>query len=160
MKEHQVANSTTVAVTGATGYIGQAVVARLVGIGCAVVALSRKATSSNVTWRSYDLARPLERADLDGVDAIIHLAAETHRGPLADAGLEVAAVGRLLEACRARKARLIFVSSQTAREDAATEYGRSKWRCEQAVLAEGGIVVRPGQVYGGPGMGLFGTVLG
>ena len=51
------------------------------------------------------------------------------------------------------------MSSQTAREDAPTNYGRLKWRIEQEVLAANGLVVRLGQVYGGAERGLFGTLV-
>jgi NADH dehydrogenase len=159
MEQHASASkSATVAVTGATGYIGQAVVRRLGVRGHRAIALSRRPSPAVPRWRSYDLTRPLAANDLDGVDAVIHLAAETDRGPLADADREAAALARLIEACRDRGARLVFVSSQTAQENAVTGYGRAKWRCEEASLAAAGIVVRPGQVYGGEELGLFGSL--
>ena len=65
-----------------------------------------------------------------------------------------------IAACREAGARLIFVSSQTAAENAPTGYGRLKWRLEQLVAAAGGTVIRPGMVYGGPEAGLFGSLCG
>ena len=148
----------TVAVTGATGYIGRVVVAKLLDAGASVVALSRRRPSAAADWRRYDLSEPLQQNALDGIDAVIHLAAQTHLGPFADTGIELAALDRLIEAAREHSPTLVFVSSQAAQANAPTGYGQAKWRCEQRVLAAGGIVVRPGQVYGGAEQGLFGTL--
>jgi nucleoside-diphosphate-sugar epimerase len=61
----------------------------------------------------------------------------------------------LFDAGRGR--RRVFVSSHSAREDAAGQYGISKYRIERVYLGAGETVVRPGLVIG-PG-GLFGRTL-
>ena len=61
----------------------------------------------------------------------------------------------LFDAARGR--RRIFVSSHSAREDAVSEYGISKYRIERFYLEAGEIVVRPGLVIGSGG--LFGRHL-
>jgi NADH dehydrogenase len=86
------------------------------------------------------------------------LASETSKGSTPDERVETIALQRLLDAAQVRGARLVYTSSQTAHPDAPTAYGRVKWSCEQLVLANNGIVVRPGQVYGGAAKGLFGTL--
>ncbi|MEZ5738036.1 MAG: hypothetical protein R3E68_00335 [Burkholderiaceae bacterium] len=93
----------------------------------------------------------------DDIGAVIHLAAVTSGVP-APGQDEVAAAQRLLAAASDRRVPFVFVSSQTASEHAPTAYGRTKWRIEQLTLAQGGCVVRPGQVYGGPERGLFGLL--
>lgn len=147
-----------VAVTGASGYIGRAVVKALLQAQTPVVALGRRPVGLGAPWRKYDLGEPIAPDLLEGVGAVIHLAAETDRGAAADVEREVAAVKDLVGACRARGVRLVFVSSQTAQPEAPTNYGRAKWLCEQVVLDAGGVVVRPGQVYGGDEAGLFGSL--
>src|SRR5690606_18848395 len=72
--------------------------------------------------------------------------------------MEIHAASALLSATTALKARFIFVSSQTAQAGAPTQYGRTKHSIEQLVLESGGIVIRPGMVYGGPSLGLNGTL--
>jgi NADH dehydrogenase len=72
----------------------------------------------------------------------------------------MAAARNLLASARAVGARVIFISSQTARRDAPTEYGQTKWHIEQMVLQDGGWVVRPGLVYGGAPQALFGVLVG
>ncbi len=93
------------------------------------------------------------------VDAVIHLAANTSISSDTEAGNELAAAMQLLRLSRLGGARFLFVSSQTARDDAPTLYGQLKWRIEREVLGGGGSVVRPGQVYGGTSNGLFGAII-
>lgn len=147
-----------VMVTGAGGYIGQRVVAALEGRGDEVIAATRRRVAGR-PWCPFDLDRPSDIAVPAGTGLVIHLAADTSGRALLDPAREIASAQSLLEKARAEGARLVFVSSQTAREDAPTDYGRTKWRIERLVLAGDGGVVRPGQVYGGPDAGLFGTLV-
>ncbi len=68
-----------VAVTGASGFVGTPLVARLLERGHRVTALSRsgasRASDGRVRWASYDPMEPASYAKaLEGVDAVIHLA--------------------------------------------------------------------------------------
>ncbi len=149
----------TVAVTGASGYVGEAVCRALTKRGIVVRALSRRDPGiAGTRFMAYDLRHELEPGLLAGVDAVIHAAAETSRGAEPDIEAEIAALHRLADAAEAASARLIFVSSQTARSDAPTGYGRLKASAERIALDRLGAVVRPGQVYGGPEKGLWGTL--
>jgi NADH dehydrogenase len=85
----------------------------------------------------------------------VHLAAWTGSDDEGTVERESSAAHRLVEVARARKLAIIFVSSQAARSDAPTAYGRAKWQVEQVVLQSGGTVVRPGLVYGGQPGGLY-----
>ncbi|WP_038364542.1 NAD-dependent epimerase/dehydratase family protein [Bosea sp. UNC402CLCol] len=150
----------TVAVTGASGYIGEAVCRALVRRGLLVLALSRRETTvPGVRFVAYDLRGELAPGLLAGVDVVIHAATETSRGAEPDIDAEIAALRRLAAAADEASARLVFVSSQTARLDAPTGYGRLKALAEQFVLERNGAVVRPGQVYGGPPKALWGTLV-
>lgn len=146
------------AITGASGYIGRQLVEGALRAGHEVLALSRHPINDDrVEWLAFDLQRA-SCPTLRDVDAVIHLAAVTTHKPT-DSDIEPAAAASLLMSSKRAGARFVFVSSQTAREDAPTEYGRIKWRIEQDVLAQGGAVVRPGQVYGGPERALFGILV-
>jgi NADH dehydrogenase len=149
----------TVAVTGASGYVGVSLCRRLIAQGVAVRALSRRDPAIvGSTFVPYDLRRDLPPDALTGVDAVIHAAAETSLGSDPDGDAELAGLVRLLDASRAVQARFILISSQAARPDAPTGYGRLKAKAEEMVLARQGVVVRPGQVYGGPEKGLWGSL--
>lgn len=144
-------------ITGATGYIGQRLVRHALAQGHEVISASRRAPREPVEWLPFDLSSHADFKLPQGVDAVLHLAANT--GSIAgDGSAELQAARRLVNAATGSQATFIFVSSQTARADAPTPYGRTKWQIEKLVLAADGLVVRPGQVYGGPELGLFGML--
>ncbi len=146
-------------VTGATGYIGEQLVRVALSRGHEVIAASRRLSSARIGWIPFDLSSTSEIAIPDGIDVVFHLAAVTSASAV-DPDIELGAARRLSAAAAGTGARIVFVSSQTAREDAPTAYGRTKWQIERLILAAGGWVVRPGQVYGGPERGLFGMLVG
>ncbi len=147
-------------ITGATGYIGNSLTSLAVERGYDVVMASRQQpASSGASWLHFDLASSEVVALPAGTDVVVHLAANTGESNSLDEVGEVAAAQRLINSAHKAGARFIFVSSQTARADAPTAYGRIKWRIENDVLSAGGCVIRPGQVYGGELRGLYGTLV-
>lgn len=148
-------------VTGATGYIGTRLTVLATSRGYDVVGASRQEPASRAAlWLQFDLASNRTLVLPAGTDVVMHLAANTVVTNLLDDDHEVSAAQKLIKSAQTVGARFIFVSSQTARADAPTTYGLTKWRIEQEVLAAGGWVVRPGQVYGGELRGLYGTLVG
>jgi nucleoside-diphosphate-sugar epimerase len=145
-------------ITGATGYIGKQLTLDALTEGCKITALARRPLLfENVDFIPFDLSKPI--AKLPKVDAIFHLAANT-TGTL-DKEMEFTCALQLAHEAKQLGIRFIFVSSQAAAPDAPTDYGRSKWQIEQMVIANGGIVIRPGLVYGGHAeSGLYKTLLG
>jgi nucleoside-diphosphate-sugar epimerase len=155
-------------VTGATGYVGLAVAEALRRRGHAVAGLARSADKARAL-----AAREIEpvlgdmrdaasyaRAARDA-DALVHCAAE-HSAEYE--ALDRATVGSLLQffAEGARRRALIYTSGvwlygsspKTVDESAASERAELvPWRAEheKRVLAAGGLVIRPGCVYGGSG---------
>ena len=143
-------------VTGATGYIGRHVVERAQARGFTVIAASRRQPAfPAVRWIPYQLDGELTPGDFPQDATLIHLAAETRESSAATEALELAAARRILAVARLRGLRVVHVSSQAARADAPTPYGRAKWQVEQEILRQGGFVVRPGLVYGGVPGGVF-----
>lgn len=145
-------------VTGATGYIGSHVLSHAIQNRHQVVAASRKHPGVPVSsWLPYELTSTEEFILPTDTNAIIHLAANTDSTAIAaDINeAEFLAAQSLILAAERVAAKFVYISSQTARQDAPTSYGRLKWKIEQEVLAAGGWVVRPGQVYGGSEEGLF-----
>ncbi len=170
-----------VIVTGADGFVGRALVARLRQEGRAVEPVTRA-----VLARCAGSPAPVEYVDfahwpalLDGAAAVIHLAARAHvvrdaaANPLAEfRRANVAGTERLLEAAvRCGVPRFVFVSSIgvlgndsgprafTAADPPlpAEPYAVSKWEAEQLVTSRTAgtgtqaVIVRPPLVYG-PGV--------
>lgn len=144
-----------VALTGATGFVGQAVLDEAEARGVPVRALTRRpqAARACVTWVEGNLSEAASLSDLvRGADAVLHVAAMT-TAPDAAAftACNVAGTATLIEAAKAAKAkRFVFVSSLSAREPSLSMYGASKAQAENLVASSGldWTVVRPPGVYG------------
>jgi nucleoside-diphosphate-sugar epimerase len=143
------------AITGATGFVGSAVLDAALAQGHQVRALTRRPQRerARVEWVSGDLADKAALADLcEGVDAVIHVAGLTNTPDPAE--FEVANVTGTIAVIAAMRAggvrRLVFVSSLSARKPELSAYGASKVRAEQVVEASGldWTTVRPPAVYG------------
>lgn len=74
----------TVAVTGASGFVGRHLVAELTERGARVVALGRSpqpgGLPARVEWRGFDPNEQPNPAAFEGVDAVVHLAGESVAG--------------------------------------------------------------------------------
>ena len=145
-----------VLVTGATGFIGQALVAALGAAGAKVRGLGRKAPAG-CEWRPGDLTivESLRGACTD-IDVVFHLAGIAHTRALGSQHAEVTVAGTralLAEAHHAGVRQFIFVSSIKA-QCSDDDYARSRLAAEDLVRAAPfplTAIVRPGLVYG-PGM--------
>ncbi|HZU63810.1 MAG TPA: NAD(P)H-binding protein [Novosphingobium sp.] len=144
-----------IALTGATGFVGQALLAEAAARGCAVKALARRPQPprAGVEWVAGDLADKAALARLvAGAGAVVHVAGVVNAADAAgfEAG-NVAGTAALIEAARAAGCqRFVFVSSLAARAPALSAYGASKARAEGLVAASGldWTIVRPPSVYG------------
>jgi nucleoside-diphosphate-sugar epimerase len=140
------------AITGASGYIGQRLTDLAIERGHEVVALTRhRPGRRDAGWLPFDLRDAGSARLPDDAQWLIHLAAVTHENEMGKVD-ELSAVRHLIAASASK---VVFVSSQAAGADAPTAYGRTKWAIERIVLDGGGVVVRPGQVYGGQERALF-----
>jgi nucleoside-diphosphate-sugar epimerase len=171
-----------VLLTGADGFVGRALTAHLHRSGDSILAAVRRtntiATSGVQTVHIPDIRTASWERLLEGVDAVIHLAARAHvqressSNPLA----EFRAAIDLFRACQAAAVeRFIFVSSigvngkstegrafseaDVARP--AEPYAISKWEAEEALRAQlvrdstKLIVIRPALIYGPYAKGNF-----
>ena len=160
-----------VLVTGATGFVGQHLLPRLVEQGYLVRTLirpSRKDRQSSIRHLEQIEGDLLDSDSLKkackGVDFVIHLAGQAHVNEK-DGGHEINLEGtRLLldSAIESNVSRLLLMSSSLALEAEKTgrarfSYGLSKLAAEKLLMSEHragnieGIVLRPVNIYG-PGM--------
>ena len=144
-----------VAVTGATGFVGQAVLfaAGLHGIDVRALTRRKQQLRGGVEWVDGDLAdtEALKRL-MQGASAVIHIAGVVNAPDAAgfDEG-NVQGTLRVIEAAHTMGvSRVVHVSSLAAREPQLSLYGASKLRGEKLVRASGldWTVVRPPAVYG------------
>lgn len=146
-----------VGVLGASGYIGSVLLRSMQARGWCVVSLGRRAASGASAHRPVDIGKPLQESVIDGLDAIVHLAANTDSGNDSHAA-EVSFASALAEMAGRCEVPLLFVSSQAASATASSQYGRTKAAIEREILPKGAIAIRPGLVYGGQEKGLFGVL--
>jgi len=147
-------------VTGATGFVGRALLDRIAGRGdIPAVALVRRGDgpppASGIRHVRGDLLGPdAWRSGLEGADTIVHLAAATGRLPAAEIRrVNVRATERLLEIAKhAGVERFLFVSSIAAKFADAPHYhyAAAKRTAEQRVAGSGlrTLIVRPTIVLG------------
>jgi nucleoside-diphosphate-sugar epimerase len=156
-------------VTGGTGYIGSRLVEMAVASGCNITVLGRHPLRRRGIARSiqWTLGEPLPATAIDAeipadAQALLHLAHDWKNTPSSEypeGGLNIAGSLTLLRCARAfGLRRFVFVSSQSARADAANIYGRVKWRIEQELVSPAEVAARVGLVYGGRPRGMFGLL--
>jgi NADH dehydrogenase len=154
-------------VTGASGFIGQPLVRRLLAGGHALRALVRRIPDGPAaTGLEYVQGDMTDHAALDGacvgMDAIVHLACATGvADPVIVRAVNVDGTRALLESAKRHGVRrFVFVSTISATRERMGPYGQTKLEGEKMVAASGleWVTVRPSLVYGSAALGLFATL--
>jgi nucleoside-diphosphate-sugar epimerase len=141
-------------VTGASGFIGSRLVAAGLEARHTVEVLSRSINAGDGSLLSYrwSLGEPIPAAAVRLFDCVIHLAHDFN----GSSGAQRTIAGTLdaIETFRrVGTPRQIFFSSLSARPDAESLYGRTKWEIETSVADKPDIlVIRPGLVIGDGGI--------
>lgn len=148
-------SSPLIALTGATGFVGQAVLDVLEARGLSVKALTRRDqdSRSGVQWVRGDLENAQALADLmQGCETVLHIAGVVNAPDAA--GFQtgnVVCTRNVMQAARdARVKRIVLVSSLSAREPELSDYGKSKLQGEEVVQGQGldWVIIRPPAIYG------------
>lgn len=144
-----------IAVTGGTGFVGQAVLDMMADRGIAARALAREVPDNRpeVEWIAGNLGDAGALGELvSGTDAVIHIAGLTNNpDPAQFEVANVAGTAAMLDAAQqAGVDRFVFVSSLSAREPKLSAYGASKAAAEDLVGRSklDWTTVRPPAVYG------------
>jgi nucleoside-diphosphate-sugar epimerase len=156
-------------VTGASGFIGRAVVGALAAQGWSVVAAGRRpgVTGAAIRELGWSLGQPLA-IDLDTIDVVFHCASATiaaARDFESARRLDLAGTRILIDQCRVASGNrptpilFVFISSQSASPHARNAYGRSKHEIEQLLTGPHEAIVRPGLVYDDARTGVYGTAI-
>ncbi len=143
------------AITGATGFVGQTLMRIALDHGASVQALTRRPqpARAGVTWITGALDDPASLAALTHArDAVIHVAGVVSAATRAGfAAGNIAGTQAVVDAATAAGVRrFIHVSSLSAREPALSDYGWSKAEAEAVVRASGldWTIIRPPAIYG------------
>lgn len=147
-----------VVVTGASGYIGKAILSSLTGSHYDVIALARHRSSSQsnaVMWEEKDVFSPDLARTFTGADAVVHLIGIIREVPaegITFQRMHVEASHHVLAAMQeAHVSRLIHISALGTRPHAHSQYHRTKWDAEQVVHSHDELVstiIRPSLVFG------------
>ena len=167
MDEPMQAEPRTIAVVGATGFVGRAIVQRSSEAGHRVIAISRTGRRladwpAGVVTRAADVAsgRNLGPA-LDGADAVVHLVAiPRESGGRTFAEVNVRGTQRVVQAAtEAGIRRFVHLSVLGVADDPTLRYLYSKWLGERIVRDSDleWVVLRPSLMFG-PGDGFFSLV--
>jgi nucleoside-diphosphate-sugar epimerase len=148
-----------IAVTGANGYLGGRIVAHLRAGGADAVGLVRRPDPDDGRQRRYALNQPLDPGVLDGIEWVVHAAYDLSRREEDIRAVNFLGSLPLLDGVAAQAGRVLLISSLSAFEGTRSQYGRTKLELERAVLERGGIVLRPGLVFGVGAGGLFGAMV-
>jgi nucleoside-diphosphate-sugar epimerase len=147
----------TIVITGASGFLGSALVSHFAGKGWQVRALLRNAakySTPGVTYLDYELAKPINDSVLDGADYLVHAAYMKHGKQHPDAlQVNLEAAKRLIKASRKHHlTRNVFISSMSAHSGAESTYGKQKLAIENLFSGGDCTIIRSGLIMGDGGM--------
>ncbi|MEM1133641.1 MAG: NAD-dependent epimerase/dehydratase family protein [Pseudomonadota bacterium] len=145
----------TLAMTGATGFLGKRTLSAALQQGFTVRALTRRPQEDqpSVTWVAGALDQPDALDTLvEGADCVLHIAGVVNAPDRAGfiAGNITGTANMLAAAQKAKATHFIHVSSLAAREPGLSVYGWSKAEAERQVVASDlpWSVIRPPGIYG------------
>jgi 2-alkyl-3-oxoalkanoate reductase len=150
-------------VTGASGYVGSLMAVHLADAGWHVRALCRsepRLDDDRISHFPFDLAATCPPAGLADADVLVHAAYDFSHVRWRDVQrVNIDGSRRLIDTAQnAGIARIVCVSTLAAFPGARSMYGRAKLEIERITMDAGGVVIRPGLVWGPQGAAMFGAL--
>ncbi len=154
-----------VAVSGATGFLGRHIVQALLAQGHQAVALSRRPFADNaVPHLAFDLGRLCPTPDdftRLGIGGLVHCAWDFVPRGAEYARVNLGGAQRLLAAAKeGGVSHLIDISSMSAFPGCRSTYGKIKLQVEAIFAEAGGMILRPGLIWGDRPGGMVATLDG
>ena len=147
-----------IVISGATGFLGGALLRRLAGAASPLRALARRPEAqparAGVTWHGCTLPDAIDARAFAGAGVLVHCAFDTRfRDAERARAVNVEGSRHLFEAARAGGVeRIVFVSSFSAHPGAVSVYGRSKLEVEALLDPERDVALRVGTILGEGGV--------
>ena len=144
----------TIAITGATGFLGSALLHHFLSTGDRVIALVRKVPHQKINGVQYvlfDLASGKCSETKIAADVLVHTAfvsVTESKTPLQDNISGTKALLKLFP----ESTKKIFISSVSADKNSPAIYGQQKAAVESLFLENNGTAIRPGLILGNGGM--------
>jgi nucleoside-diphosphate-sugar epimerase len=160
-------NTGIILITGANGFIGSHLAHAALVYGFVVKALARSIESIPIAIPhehryAGNFPDEIPGDALNNTDVVVHCAAFMKNGRKLAQAINVDGTLRLADMALQKKVgTFIFLSSQSAKSDAVSDYGWSKYAAEQALLSQFShsgmniIIIRPGLVTGPGQQGLY-----
>lgn len=144
-----------IAITGAGGFIGEALCSFFLEKNYPVLALNRSELKRNepgLAYIKYDLEKTTDFSILEKADVVVHCAFMqwSEKNNNADE-ININAARRLAQFCELNRKKFVFLSSFSAHAGATSHYGRHKLLLENE-LKEKHLVIKPGMVIGKRGL--------
>lgn len=147
-----------IALTGASGYVGGTLLGALRRAGHETQAWSRRICPE--PWHPYALTDDPARLPWGQTDALVHAAHDLNaRGARENETRNIKpSIALLHSALKGGLKHLIYISSMSSYPGTRSHYGQSKLAVEREWLSAGGIVIRPGLVWGDQPGGIMGSL--
>lgn len=146
--------------TGASGYVGSSIKARLMADGWEIVELTRHPRPGTQAIR-FRLGDPVDPETIAGCTALVHCAYDFNPVSWDDIrSLNVRGSELLLRSAhQAGIKRLVFISTISAFHGCRSLYGQGKLEVEAIAQSLGAWIVRPGLVHSEKAGGMFGRLI-
>ncbi len=147
-------------VTGASGFVGSQVIKKLRDKGYSTVSMSRTIKDENdPSVKRYSLGGNIDESIFKDADVLIHCAYDfKEKNKLKNFNCNVVGSENLFKIANKYKIKIIYISTLSAFEGCKSYYGKTKIEIEKMVMLYGGVVIRPGLVYGTNCGGMVGSL--
>lgn len=149
---------TTIAITGANGFLGSELVRHFQSAGLTVIALVRNShrftSTAEIRYVEYDLTKPILPSLLKDVDYLVHTAYVKQNAKQPDAlQINTSAARQLVDAARKNNLKkMVFMSTMSAHTGAESVYGKQKLAIEKLFQGKDSAVIRAGLIVGNGGI--------
>lgn len=149
-------NKPCIIITGANGFIGEHLVDHFFAKGWKVKAFvhsTPKHKLDGVDYVLYNMEEAPDETNFESVNYLVHCAylrfGKSKRADL----INITGTKNLIECCRIKNIKFLFISSFSAHKDAESHYGKTKLECETLFDVSKDIVLKSGFVIGKRGLG-------